>query len=419
MLSYNKKEETDSRRTLNRVTLVHLETMNEEQGNANIHYSTIDPASKSTLTPGVVPPVNTPAMPDTSSRSTKRSLLSSPWLRGALGILVGICLLIAAAQFVNVPKTWYIIRHNLTTTQGIIMTLLASTVFVMAFSFRAIRWKFFLNPVRRVSPVKIIQLFLIGVFLNFVLPIRAGELAKSLILKRISHLPFSQSLPTITMDKAMDLLPALFLIVLMPFLGIEMNRIVWSILGLANAGLVGLILFTVFTGWKRSIAIRLLQLGAKILPGFIRGKVEAFVISFVDTLLLSARRPATLVLAVVLTAISVFFDGLYNFFAFWAIGHPITITQALFGYMLYNLFYILPNPPGQVGSNEVVALLIFSGILHIPPESVTAMVVFFHAWSGLLMCAMGMGCLATLGISLSSTFKVQGANDATLASIEE
>ena len=401
MLSYNKKEGTDPRRTLNRIKLVGIKDSVEEQRNASTSHSIETSLTETPL------PTEIPSTPNVSSQPTRHSLWSSPLIQGTLGILIGIVLLVVAAHFVNIPMTWHIIRHNLTTLQGILLTLLASVAFVLAFSFRAIRWKFFLNPVRRVGVIHIIQLFLIGVFLNFVLPIRAGELAKSLVLKRTSHVPLNQSLPTITMDKAMDLLPALFLVALIPFLGIQMNKIVWSILGLANAGLVSLILFTVLASWKHSLAIHLLQLVTKVLPSFLKKKVEAFVIGFVNTLLLSAKRPGTLIIAVLLTGISVFLDGLYNFFAFWAIGHPISIFQALFGYMLYNLFYILPNAPGQVGNNEVVGLLIFSSILHIPPESVTAMIVFFHLWSGLLMCAMGMGCLTALGVSLSSVVKVQ------------
>ncbi len=349
----------------------------------------------------------TPSTPTTTSQRTWRSFLSSPTFQAAVGIVIGIALLIAVAHFVDIPTTLRILQHHLTTPQGILLTFLASLAFVCAFSFRAIRWKLFLNPVRRVGIIKITQLFLIGVFLNFVLPIRAGELAKSLVLKRIARVPLNQSLPTIAMDKSMDLLPALFLVALIPFLGLHLNHVFWSIVGLANASLLGLLLFVVLAGWKRSVAIRFLQLVTTVLPGFLKTKIEAFVIGFVDTLLLCAKRPKTLLLAVLLTAISVFFDGLYNFFAFWAIGHPISMTEAIFGYMLFNLFYILPNPPGQVGSNEVVALLIFGGILHIPAESVTAMVVLFHPWSGLLMCAMGMGCLSALGVTLSSAIKVQ------------
>ncbi len=401
MLSFNKKEGTDPRRTLNRVRLIGVDEQVKEQGNAHVIQS-IEYAQQETPLPAEIP-----STPQTPSPRPWHSLFSSPIAQGTLGILIGIGLLVAVAHFVDIPTTLRIIQHNLTTPQGILFALLASVTFVTAFCFRAMRWKFFLNPVRKVGAIKIIQLFLIGVFLNFVLPIRAGELAKSLVLKRISRIPLNQSLPTIAMDKAMDLLPALFLVALIPFLGIQMDKIVWSILGLANAGLVGLILFVVLAGWKRSVAIRLLQLITKVLPGFMKKKVEAFVIGFVDTLLLSAKQPRTLIAAILLTGIAVLFDGLYNFFAFWAIGHPISIPEAIFGYMLFNLFYILPNPPGQMGSNEVVALVIFSGILHIPPESVTAMVVLFHPWSGLLMCGMGMGCLSALGVSFSSAMKVQ------------
>ena len=413
MLSYKKKEGTDPRRTLNRVKLIRIDDKVNEQRIAPSRRP-IEQTQLETPRPSEIP-----VTPDTTaSRSTWRSLFSSPAIQGTLGILIGIGLLIAVAHFVDIPRTLRIIQHNLTTPRGIILTLLASGAFVTAFSFRALRWKLFLNPVCKVGAIKVIQLFLIGVFLNFVLPIRAGELAKSLVLKRIARIPLNQSLPTIAMDKAMDLLPALFIVALIPFLGVHFNGILWSILGLANASLFGLMLFVVLAGWKRSVAIGLLQLITKVLPAFLKEKIETFVIGFVDTLLLSAKRPKTLLLAVLLTGVAVLFDGLYNFFAFWAIGHQISLTEAVFGYMLFNLFYILPNPPGQVGSNEVVALLIFGGLLSVPAESVTAMVVLFHPWSGLLMCIMGMGCLSALGVTLSSAVRVQTEGEKALAGPE-
>jgi len=42
------------------------------------------------------------------------------------------------------------------------------------------------------------------------------------------------------------------------------------------------------------------------------------------------------------------------------------------------------------------------------------MVVLFHPWSGLLMCAMGMGCLSALGVTLSSAVKVQTEGEKAL-----
>ncbi|HZS76459.1 MAG TPA: lysylphosphatidylglycerol synthase transmembrane domain-containing protein [Ktedonobacteraceae bacterium] len=334
-----------------------------------------------------------------------------PWVKGILGLLVGVGFLLLVFRLVDLPATLRIITQQVRTARGMVMTLLASTVFVLAFTFRALRWKLFLNPVQKVRTFTVIRLFLIGVFLNFLLPIRAGELAKSLILKRSRGLPISQSLPTITMDKAFDLLPALFLLTIVPLLGVQLDSRFWYVLWLASACLIGLIFFICLAAWKRSMAHSLLHKVTAIFPGGIGGKIESLVTNFVDAMLLSARDPRILFSALLLTAIAVTCDGLYNFFAFWAIGYPITVGEAIFGYMLFNLFYILPNPPGQVGSNEVVGLLIFTGLLHIPADSVTAMVLFFHSWSGVLMCAMGLLSLSTLKVSFSSMLKVRAEGE--------
>ncbi|HYK85892.1 MAG TPA: hypothetical protein VEV19_11030, partial [Ktedonobacteraceae bacterium] len=62
---------------------------------------------------------------------------------------------------------------------------------------------------------------------------------------------------------------------------------------------------------------------------------------------------------------------------------------------------------GQVGSNEFAGLLVFSGLLGLPAEKVTAMFVFSHPWAALLMTVTGMACLSVLGLSISSAMKVQ------------
>jgi uncharacterized membrane protein YbhN (UPF0104 family) len=136
-------------------------------------------------------------------------------------------------------------------------------------------------------------------------------------------------------------------------------------------------------------------------------KIESFATSFVDSLLLGASQPRIFIPAVLLTCIAVIFDGLFAMLAFWTIGFPLSFGTAIFGYTVYNMFYILPTPPGQVGSNEAIGLLIFSGLLHLPADKVTAMFVFSHPWAALLMCITGMAGLSALGLTLSSAMKVQ------------
>ena len=340
-------------------------------------------------------------------RPAWRAVLSSPAVKILIGLAIGVGLLFLVAHFVDLPATIAILRQNLTTTRGISLALLAGGTFLLAFSIRGVRWKLFLNPVGKVSTFKAIQLFLVGIFLNFLLPIRGGEVAKCLMLKRTSSIPVSKSLPTVAMDKALDLMPALFIMVIVPFLGVRMDIKLWFVLALVGGLLICLVAFIALAAWKRNAAIRLLQRMTGVLPRSLGSKITGFATGFVDSLLAGASQPRIFIPAMLLTLVAVTFDGLFAMLAFWTIGYQISFGTAIFGYTVYNMFYILPTPPGQVGSNEAVGLLVFAGLLHLPPDKVTAMFVFSHPWSALLMTVTALLCLSALGLKLSSAMKVQ------------
>jgi uncharacterized protein (TIRG00374 family) len=372
-----------------------------------------------TLPPATVAANGAPAIPLTPPISAKpqpvwRTALGSPVVKVLIGLLIGVGLLFLVAHFVNLPATIAILRQNLTTPRGIILALLSGVAFLCAFSIRGVRWKLFINPIGKISTFKAIQLFLVGIFLNFLLPIRGGEVAKSLMLKRVANIPISKSLPTVAMDKALDLMPALFIMAIVPLLGIRMDIKLWIVLALVGGLLICLIFFIALAAWKRDAAIHLLQRMTGILPGSIGRKIAGFATGFVDSLLMGASQPRIFIPAMLLTVVAVIFDGLFAMLAFWTVGYQISFGVAIFGYTVYNMFYILPTPPGQVGSNEAVGLLVFSGLLHQPAINVTAMFVFSHPYAALIQTVVGMTCLSALGLKLSSAMKVQAGNEDAL-----
>ncbi len=361
-------------------------------------------------TPTTVPVI----IPQPKPQSAWKAFLNSPAAKVTIGLAIGIGLLFLVSRFVDFPTTFRVLRQNLATPRGIILALLSGVAFLAAFSIRGIRWKLFLNPIGKVSTGKAVQLFLVGIFLNFLLPIRGGEVAKSLMLKRIANIPVSQSLPTVAMDKALDLMPALFIMAIVPLLGVQMDVKLWLVLGAVGGLLIGLIFFIGLAAWKRTAAVALLQKITGMLPKAIGSKIEGFATGFVDSLLAGASRPTIFIPAVLLTCVAVLCDGLFAMLAFWTIGFPIPFGTAIFGYTVYNMFYILPTPPGQVGSNEAVGLLVLTGLLHLPADKVTAMFVFSHPWAALLMCTTGMACLSALGLTISSAMKVQTEGEAAI-----
>src|SRR5947209_6512925 len=233
-----------------------------------------------------------------------KGLLSAPAARVTIGLLIGIGLLLLVSRFVDIAMSLHILQQNLATPRGTVLALLSGVAFLLAFSIRGVRWKLFLNPIGNVSTFTAIRLVLISIFLNFLLPFSGGEIAKSLILKRIAAIPISRSLPTVAMDRSLDLLPALFLMAIVPLLGFQMDIKLWFVLGIVGGLFICLLVFIGLAMSKRTTAMTLLRRTTGILPRAMGGKIEGFATGFVDSLLISASRPKIFIPAVLLTCVA-------------------------------------------------------------------------------------------------------------------
>jgi uncharacterized protein (TIRG00374 family) len=331
----------------------------------------------------------------------KRSLLAEV----IISLLLGIGLLFLVSRVINIGASIDVVLKNLATPRGSILAFFSGVAFLLAFSMRGLRWKLFLSAISTVRASTAIRVYLVSIFVNFLLPISAGELAKTLMLKRITGIPVSRSLPTVAMDRSLDLLPALVIMIVVPWLGMALEVRLWVVLTLVGGLLMVLSFFIGLTVWKRSTAIATLHTITSLLPGAIGGKMASFATGFVDSLFASVGRPRIFLPTLALTCLAVVCDSLFAMFAFWTIGLPISFGTVIFGYTVYNLFFILPTPPGQIGSNEAVGLLIFAGLLHLPADQVAAMFFFSHVWAALLMCSAALISLKTLGLTISTTVK--------------
>lgn len=337
-----------------------------------------------------------------------RALARAPAARAALGLLLGGVILLAVLRAVDLPVTMRVLQRNLATPRGVTFALLSGVAFLAAFSIRGVRWRLFLSPVGRVSVVTTIRLFLIGVTVNFLLPVRGGEIVKSVMLKRATAIPVSRSLPSVAMDKSLDLLPALFVMMSVPLIGLRMDFRVWLVLASVAGLLVVLAVFVALSFLTPTTAIAAVRGVLAILPRRLAGRIDATATGFVEALVSAARQPRVFIPAVALTGAAVVCDSLFAMLAFWTIGFPIPFGTALFGYTVYNMFYVVPTPPGQVGSNEAVGLLVFAGLLHLPAAQVLAMFIFSHSWAAVLMCTTGPICLKSLNLTMPGLMATRG-----------
>ena len=226
------------------------------------------------------------------------------------------------------------------------------------------------------------------------------------MLRRSDGIPVSRSLATVSMDKAMDLLPAVGLLALLPFVPLHLSRALWALLFSALVVVLLIAAILALAVWRRDRAMEVLTRLARALPRRARDRVEPFVVTFVDTLLALVRQPRLLLAAAGYTVVAVSLDALFCLLAFRAVGESVALPVVLYGYTFYNLAFILPTPPGQVGSNELIGLMIFSGLFRVDRSGVGAMFLFSHPWTAVLMTISGLVCLSAMGLSLRTTMRL-------------
>jgi uncharacterized protein (TIRG00374 family) len=324
-------------------------------------------------------------------------------LRAAGGLCMGAVLVVAFLRLVNVSAVYSRLAHL-----RIAAALLCGVAFLGAYFVRAMRWRCLLRPCR-VSVGRAAGIYQVATFLNWMLPVRGGELAKSLLLRRLNQIPVSQSLATVSMDKAIDLLPALALLALLPFVHLHLSRALWLLLLFALTIVATGAVVLALAAWRRERALALLTRPLAVLGRRdLRDRVEPLVGRFLDTLVALVRQPRLMLVAVAYTALAVSLDALFCLLAFRAVGVDVTPTTVLYGYTFFNLAFILPTPPGQIGSNELVGLMIFSGGFGLGRSGVAAMFLFSHPWTALLMTTSGLLCLSAMGLSLRGSLRLAG-----------
>jgi hypothetical protein len=191
-------------------------------------------------------------------------------------------------------------------------------------------------------------IYQVATFLNWLLPIRGGELAKGLILRRSDGIPMSRSLAAVGMDKSMDLLPALALLAL-PFISVHLSRALWLLLfaALAVVGVLALILALVV--WKRSAPAaadetargpptRNARTRRALRRDFRRHAPGACPPTPPHGARPGHRGRGRS-------------DALFCLLAFRAVGEAVRCQSSLYGYTFYNLAFILPTS-GSGGSND-------------------------------------------------------------------
>lgn len=255
---------------------------------------------------------------------------------------------------------------------------------------RAIRWFFIVK--RIIRPIKlgdsIINYFL-GAFVDFLIPIRIGEIVKCYNIKDKYSVPISSTISTIFLDRVMDIFPIIFILIFIPFVNFKLTGyLLYLIIFLIVILVTALVIIYLVIKYPDKIEIRLEKITLKFK---FKHKIIYFIRNFMHSIKIIQPDVKLLLIILTFSVLAIF----SNCFAFWFVlkafgDQQILIHVALFGYSLLFLSYIVPAPPAQIGSNEVVFLLIFNGIFGFNKNYISAIIIFFHSFVVLIMLLIGI-----------------------------
>jgi uncharacterized protein (TIRG00374 family) len=321
--------------------------------------------------------------------------------RGALGIALGIALLVYTLRDVHLAEVWAVLR-----TSNPLLFLVAVVSGTLIFPLRARRWQTILEPIAPGIPLgPLWRAVAVGMFVTNVVPARAGEFARAYALSREeARVPFSAGFASIAVDRVFDalvILAMLFIAMWDPAFGQESRVFGRSIGEIAAFGAVGAatglaLLYAVVVApdkWERlfrmasrRLSPRLEESGVRALRAFTNG-------------LAVLRHPGRFAAVVGWTAAHWLLHSFSYWIAFRAVGIDVPFTAAFLVQGLITISVALPAAPGFFGLFEAagVAALALYGV---DASLAVSWALGYHLLTFVPITVIGFWYFARLGLQM-------------------
>lgn len=269
---------------------------------------------------------------------------------------------------------------------------------------RSIRLKIFLRPVAKINLLDLTFLNGFALMLNFLVPIRGGEIAKAIYLGSKYNLPVTKGLVWIFLDRFVDFLVVLMLSVILLFL-IPTSLNITFITIITIIFLLGLILsyLVVFQSQKARKLFKLLS--NFLIVRSIKLYFDKVCEFFLDSLSILKRGKGELFLLFSISVLAYGADALIIYFGFIAINSHLSFLNSYLAQLLTALTYLIPSPPGYVGLTESSGLLVFSGVLGLDKNLASSVAVLLHVLIAIFVMIFGLISIYFLKIDLGSILK--------------
>ena len=300
------------------------------------------------------------------------------------------------------PQVWGEIRRARPS-----LLLAAVVVTGLTYVLRALRWQYMLAPLGDTHFANAFRATVIGFAATFLLPARAGEVIRPLLLARREGLPASATFATIILERLMDMVTVLGLFAVFVVTAdsatvsaqpAQLARVKAGGLLAAVAAAVALTIAFVAAGHPERLGRWALRI-ERVLPAKLARMVAAFVESFTQGLGV-LRQPRRLLVSLALSiprwlsiAAGIWLTSLAFHITFPFVGSFLVMTILVVG--------VAMPTPGAVGGFHAAYQIGVQSFFGAPDDRAIGAAIVLHAVSFVPVTLLGLYFMARDGLSLS------------------
>jgi len=270
---------------------------------------------------------------------------------------------------------------------------------LLSYIFRSMRWKILLSPIKKIKLKDVFIVLTFGFFVNNILPLRLGELARVYALKKLEDVPLSSGLGSVALERISDFIGLLFVMFLaMPIL--PHGRIpIQQVIVLMIIGIALVLGLSIFFERKGKHLQKIPGIFGKIF-GFLNNITRGF----------SALKSPQKIILTVLAATLIWTTDICTMAVVSKVfGLNLSLLQAAAVIVGIAFGVMIPAAPGYVGTYEFFAkeTLVFLGFPAAPALSFILVIHFFQVLVTILFAFPGMLKVGLSGIK----FKLENKLD--------
>jgi uncharacterized protein (TIRG00374 family) len=312
-----------------------------------------------------------------------------------IGIIISLVFLYLAFRKVDWTELWLALKGA---NYWWILPNIA--LVILSMWMRAYRWKFMVNPIKKVKMGSLFPSVMIGFMANNVLPARLGEFIRAYSLGNKENISRSATFATIMIERVFDGFSLLLILWVSLLMYPELPGWIKQAGNLFLLINVATLAFLVLIEVKRELTLKLFRLIFRLLPANLSSRAEEILDKFIGGLKVFRNVPSLLWIL----AWSIFIwvvIGISNYFIFLAFDQSPAVFASFILLGIVSLAVMLPSSPGFVGTFHAACVASFL-ILNLNQSVSRPFSILLHASQYFPVTLLGLYYLRKEHLSLKT-----------------